>query len=270
MGWRIMELIAKAKNGTVTLNDSGIIITGKIQGVETVVEFPFKKLKGTSIALSDNGESGIFIIRTKNRGDVKFKFNEDTNEDFLTLHKEINEYIEILPPYYKARRIAAIASVAAILIFLFAWFNSTLNVVRLASNIISSQGGIEATANIYLNTSSFSRSGLISQLLFHGYSREDATEAVDNLNIDWNEQALGKAQEYLSVLPYSRQGLIDQLIFEGFTQEQADYGADAVGFANDAQDISLSNAERTALNYLSFMAFSRSGLIAQLEFEGYS
>jgi flagellar capping protein FliD len=85
-------------------------------------------------------------------------------------------------------------------------------------------------AENYLNTSSFSRTGLIAQLEFEGYSSEDATFAVDDLAVDWNEQAAKKAQEYLDTSNFSGPGLIDQLEFEGFTPEQAAFGAAAVGY----------------------------------------
>ena len=48
---------------------------------------------------------------------------------------------------------------------------------------------------------------------------------MDNLSVDWNQQAVLKAQEYLSFTSFSLQSLIDQLIFEGFTAEQATHGA---------------------------------------------
>lgn len=85
-------------------------------------------------------------------------------------------------------------------------------------------------AHNYLDFSAFSRSGLIDQLEFEGYSTEDATFAVDNCGADWNEQAAKKAQDYLDFSSFSRSGLIDQLEFEGFTTEQAEYGVSAVGY----------------------------------------
>lgn len=82
----------------------------------------------------------------------------------------------------------------------------------------------------YLNYTSFSRSGLIDQLEYEGFSTEEATYGVDNCGADWNEQAAKKAQSYLDYSSFSRQGLIDQLVFEGFTQEQAEYGVSSVGY----------------------------------------
>ena len=85
------------------------------------------------------------------------------------------------------------------------------------------------TAQSYINIMPFSRSGLIDQLMFEGYSSEDATYAVDALNADWNEQAAKAAEAYLDIMGFSRSGLIDQLVFEGYTREQAEYGVSEAG-----------------------------------------
>ena len=81
-----------------------------------------------------------------------------------------------------------------------------------------------ASAISYLNSSSFSRSGLIDQLKFEGYSASEAAYAVDNCGADWDEQAVKKAKSYLKSSSFSRSGLKDQLEFEGFTSAQAEYG----------------------------------------------
>ncbi len=85
-------------------------------------------------------------------------------------------------------------------------------------------------AEDYLDFMAFSRSGLINQLVFEGFSKSVATTAVDSLNVNWNEQAAKKAQDYLDMMSFSRSALIKQLKFEGFTQEQAEYGVKAVGY----------------------------------------
>jgi hypothetical protein len=51
------------------------------------------------------------------------------------------------------------------------------------------QENARRSAESYLETSGFSRSGLIKQLKFEGYSTEDATYGVDAISPDWNEQA---------------------------------------------------------------------------------
>ena len=81
----------------------------------------------------------------------------------------------------------------------------------------------------YLNFTSFSYNGLVKQLEFEGFTREQAVYGVDNCGADWNEQAKLKAQEYLDFSSFSRSGLIKQLEFEGFTSQQAEYAVDAVG-----------------------------------------
>jgi SOS response regulatory protein OraA/RecX len=81
------------------------------------------------------------------------------------------------------------------------------------------------SAQDYLAYTSFSRTGLIEQLEYENYSTEDATWAVDNLSVDWNQQAALKAEEYLGYTSFSRQGLVEQLMYEGFTPQQAEYGA---------------------------------------------
>ena len=87
-----------------------------------------------------------------------------------------------------------------------------------------------AKAKSYLNYTAFSRSGLISQLEYEGFSTESATYAVDNCGADWNEQAVKKAESYLKYSSFSKSGLIEQLEYEGFTHEQAVYGAEQNGY----------------------------------------
>jgi SOS response regulatory protein OraA/RecX len=81
----------------------------------------------------------------------------------------------------------------------------------------------------YLEYTSFSRSGLIAQLKYEGYSEADAIYGVDVLNVDWNAQAAKEAASYLAYRSFSRSGLIDQLIYEGYTPEQAEYGVSTTG-----------------------------------------
>lgn len=98
-----------------------------------------------------------------------------------------------------------------------------------APGMTASQRNAVRAAEQYLDYSSFSREGLIDQLVFEDYSFDDASFAVDSISPDWNEQAAESAQSYLDYSAFSRQGLIDQLVFEGFTLEQAQYGVDTVG-----------------------------------------
>ncbi len=88
----------------------------------------------------------------------------------------------------------------------------------------ASQTNAVRKAESYLDFSAFSRSGLIAQLEYEGFSNADATYAVDTVRVDWNEQAAKKAASYLEFSAFSRQGLVDQLLYEGFTPAQAEHG----------------------------------------------
>ncbi|MCI5450159.1 MAG: Ltp family lipoprotein [Coriobacteriaceae bacterium] len=86
-----------------------------------------------------------------------------------------------------------------------------------------------STAHDYLDTMAFSRSGLIDQLKYEGYTSSEAEYAVDNCGADWDYQAVLMAEEYLDALPFSRSGLIEQLEYEGFSYSQASAAATAAG-----------------------------------------
>ena len=83
-------------------------------------------------------------------------------------------------------------------------------------------------AEDYLNSSHFSKSGLIDQLEYEGYSAKDAKFAVTHIKVSWNEQAAGAA-EVSQHSHFSRSGLIEQLKYEGYTQTQAVYGVNKAG-----------------------------------------
>ena len=92
-----------------------------------------------------------------------------------------------------------------------------------------SESNARKKAESYLSLMAFSRSGLITQLEFEGFSNLDATYGADAVNANWNEQAAKKAANYLSTMSFSRSGLMNQLLFEGFTQAQASYGVATTG-----------------------------------------
>ena len=92
-----------------------------------------------------------------------------------------------------------------------------------------SQKNAVRKAEQYLRTMPFSKSGLIAQLEFEGFSTEDATYAVNKIDVNWKEQAVKKSKSYLDTMAFSRSGLIEQLEFEGFTTEEATYAVDQIG-----------------------------------------
>lgn len=91
------------------------------------------------------------------------------------------------------------------------------------------QKNARSKAETYLDVIPFSRSGLIKQLNFDGFSNSDASYAVDAITVDWNQQSALKSKSYLDIMAFSRSGLITQLLFDGFTQSQAEYGASTTG-----------------------------------------
>lgn len=134
------------------------------------------------------------------------------------------------------------------------------------------------SAMAYLSFMAFSRQGLQEQLEFEGHSAEAAAYAVEHCGADWMEQAARCAEQYLNTMAFSQEGLQEQLEYEGFSTEEAAYGVEqAYGAAATAPSdgtsgatVGQSNALASAQQYLDFMAFSYTGLIEQLEYEGYS
>jgi hypothetical protein len=91
------------------------------------------------------------------------------------------------------------------------------------------QANARKAAASYLAYSAFSRTGLIKQLEYEGFSNADATYGADAQNANWNTQAAKAAKSYLSYSAFSRSGLIEQLMYEGYTLEQATFGVDSTG-----------------------------------------
>lgn len=82
------------------------------------------------------------------------------------------------------------------------------------------------------------------------------------------QNAYRSAVNYLDFTAFSRSGLAGQLEFEGFSAPDAEFAIARLetegGVDWNAQ------AAASAANYLEFTSFSRSGLIEQLRFEGYT
>ncbi len=145
-------------------------------------------------------------------------------------------------------------------------------------NATPSQKQALKKASSYLSLSAFSHSGLIKQLQYNDFSEEDATYAADNCGADWKEQALKKSENYMSLSSFSKDGLIKQLKYDGFSDEEASYAAEIVfegsGDGSENEDsgvgVSAENALEKAKTYLALSAFSYSGLIKQLNYDGFS
>jgi len=86
-----------------------------------------------------------------------------------------------------------------------------------------------ARAESYTNLMAFSRARLIQQLEFERFTHNDAQWAVDQLTIDWNEQALKKANSYHSLMNLPPENIRRLLAFEDFSEEQIDYTMTNIG-----------------------------------------
>jgi hypothetical protein len=98
-----------------------------------------------------------------------------------------------------------------------------------AAKPTTAQSNAVRSAENYLDFAAFSRSGLIKQLKFEGFSTGDATYAVDNIDVSWKKEAAESAKSYLEMSSFSRSGLLKQLAFEGYTPAQATYGVNQTG-----------------------------------------
>ena len=75
-----------------------------------------------------------------------------------------------------------------------------------------------------------SRNGIYEQLTsdVEGFTPEAAQYAIDNLDMDYRENAYQKAQNYFEKMNMSKEGIYNQLTSsaEGFTMEEAQYAVD--------------------------------------------
>lgn len=97
-------------------------------------------------------------------------------------------------------------------------------------NLTMGQRNALDTAKSYLSVMPFSRTGLIEQLEYEGYTHDEALYGVDHCGANWKDQAVKMAADYLETMSFSKSGLIEQLEYEGFTHEQAVYGVEQNGY----------------------------------------
>jgi len=100
--------------------------------------------------------------------------------------------------------------------------------VKSSGETLSQKNAVKK-AESYLEYTAFSKSGLVEQLKFEGFDDQDANYAVNQINVDWKEQATNKAKSYLEYSSFSRSGLVEQLEFDGFSNEEATYAVDKIG-----------------------------------------
>lgn len=87
-------------------------------------------------------------------------------------------------------------------------------------------------AQLYADTMHMSKAGIYDQLTSEygeQFPADAAQYAIDNLEVNWKENALKKAQEYAELMSMSDADIYDQLISEHgekFTKEEAQYAID--------------------------------------------
>jgi SOS response regulatory protein OraA/RecX len=126
------------------------------------------------------------------------------------------------------------------------------------------------TAQRYLDSeyqTGFSKKGLKEQLEFEGFTSSEIQYALDNVKVDYNQQALKAAQKYLDSEyqnGFSKEELRKQLEFEGFTSSEIQYAL------NNVKTDYKQQALKAAQGYLDSeyqTGFSKEGLIQQLKDE---
>jgi hypothetical protein len=114
-------------------------------------------------------------------------------------------------------------------VLILALFAVLFVVASTASAATPGQDNARRKAASYLQFESFSRTGLIKQLKYEGFTTAQAVYGVTAMHANWSREAWLKAKEYLKFDSFSRSGLIAQLRYEGFTLGQATYGVTRTG-----------------------------------------
>lgn len=82
-------------------------------------------------------------------------------------------------------------------------------------------------AKSYIEASTFSKSGLIKQLEYEGYTKKEATYAANRCGADWNEEAIEFALKHT---PCSKESLESYLSCFGFTSSQIKFALKEIGY----------------------------------------
>lgn len=126
----------------------------------------------------------------------------------------------------------------------------------------------------YLDYVPLSASGLENQLVYDGFTRSQARNAIAFLDVDWNIQAARRTGEYIRASTLiSQDELYYCLVQDGFSKEQVEYGLSkyAGRFADIGGEVNWNRlaVERAAV-FLLHAPYSRKGLVEQLVFDGFS
>jgi hypothetical protein len=164
--------------------------------------------------------------KTSGMGNAYKEFNwsnPNSGEEWTRYEMEDNSPLEACSQYWLDRAVTNTTTPSA------ATPTTTVAATTAVYESVGKQNAREKAAH-YLELMAFSRSGLIDQLEYEGFTTTEAEYGVDAQGANWNAQAALQAAHYLELMAFSRSGLIDQLEYEGFTTTQAEYGVDAVGY----------------------------------------
>jgi hypothetical protein len=134
-------------------------------------------------------------------------------------------------PGYRKKRYWGVALIALIVIIVAVSASSNKTAAVVGNHAGAPASEAQQAAQQYLQTEAFSKQGLIDQLDSSAgseYSQSAATQAVDSLSTNWNQEAVKVAQQYLQTEPFSCTALVQQLASSAgsqFTEAQAQYGA---------------------------------------------
>jgi hypothetical protein len=127
------------------------------------------------------------------------------------------------------------------------------------------QQAVDAAESYLSEGQGFSDQGLLQQLTSsagNGFSESDAEFAINDLNPNWDAQAVDAGNGYLTEGEgFSEQGLLQQLTSsagDGFTEAQAEYAINSLHPDWDAQAVD------SAKGYMQMGGFSQASLIQQL------
>jgi host cell surface-exposed lipoprotein/uncharacterized protein DUF2510 len=126
----------------------------------------------------------------------------------------------------------------------------------LALIVLGSIGNSDKTSSTSSNTGTMTRTVDVTPTT----AKSGFTPAQDN--------AIAKAESYLDYTGFSKQGLIKQLEFDQFSTADATFAVEHLE-ANGSVDWN-EQAVKKAKSYLDYTSFSLSGLVNQLEFDGFT
>lgn len=166
-----------------------------------------EKLRKENAALEDEKWTLEMEKWDLDRENFKLKWDIDTNKEIAKLEEDDEEEVaedEVIISSDDFKN----------------WNPEVTKVIVVKEATEGEQKALER-AKSYLECDSFSREGLIRQVVYEGFTTNQAAYAVDSLGVDWAEQAVKTAKNYFkySSKP-SEEGLINYLKQDKFTSEQ--------------------------------------------------